>query len=376
MLRPIPLCVGLLIALTSACVDPEPDGRDDPAQSGWTPEVTAAVERLMGAPQVIPEPGLTASILVSPGHMFDPLTLIPRGDGVWLNDDGGELGEQGGRIFAVDRDGTVSTVVEMSRLRPPTGFDVAPEGFGAFGGQIFTVSQPRSTSLGTRRNHVILRVDPQGEQPAEIVCTLPTHGAQEGGIPGGGLDARFGPPDSSFANRLFAVTIFNGTVYQITADGECEPFVTFEGPRWTRPMGIAFSADRARMLVAVSSLNPSDGPGAIVSVAADGMVDPEPIVAGIERAWGLAVAPPEFGMFAGQVFFTTGGQPMPVGNPTGNGTLYRLTADQGVARVASGFFRPTGIAFVDESIWVADVKGDFIPGQQLPDGSIVKLEPQ
>jgi len=39
-----------LIVLTSACVDPEPDGRDDLAQAEWTPEVTAAVERLMVAP--------------------------------------------------------------------------------------------------------------------------------------------------------------------------------------------------------------------------------------------------------------------------------------------------------------------------------------
>jgi hypothetical protein len=53
-----------------------------------------------------------------------------------------------------------------------------------------------------------------------------------------------------------------------------------------------------------------------------------------------------------------------------------VSPDLGVVLVATGLFRPRGIAFVDGIIWVADIKADFIPGQQLPDGVIVRIIPE
>lgn len=357
------------------CTQPQP--ATDRAETA-SHETNAAVARLLAPPQLTTGPGFHAEILVAPGQMYDPLTLIPHGDSVWVNDDGREAGERGGRIYQVDRSGRVSVVVDTDRLYPPTGFDIAPAGFGSFAGQIFTVSQPRSTSLGTRRNHVILRINPDSREAAQVVCTLPTHGEVEGGIPGGGLDARFGPANTSFAGKLYAVTIFNATVYQMTPDGACTPFVTLNG---YRPFGIAFSANGTRMLVAAGAavgapvpfgVSPPAPTGAILAIGPNGVVDTIPIVEGVARPWGLAVAPGNIGQYAGEIFFTGAGPAQPVGSPTGSGALYRLHEGRPEV-VASGFFSPTGVAFVGDEIWVADIKGDFIPGQQLPDGTIFKI---
>ena len=67
---------------------------------------------------------------------------------------------------------------------------------------------------------------------------------------------------------------------------------------------------------------------------------------------------------------------LPVRTQRGSGKLFQVSPDRGVVLVATGFFRPTGIAFIDGVIWVADIKADFIPGQQLPDGVIVRIIPE
>ena len=85
------------------------------------------------------------------------------------------------------------------------------------------------------------------------------------------------------------------------------------------------------------------------------------------------MAPSGFGPYAGEIFYTGAGVAPPVGSPAGNGALYRLQKDGRAAIVASGFFMPSGVAFIDDAIWVADIKGDFIPGQQLPDGTVFKI---
>ena len=41
------------------------------------------------------------------------------------------------------------------------------------------------------------------------------------------------------------------------------------------------------------------------------------------------------------------------------GALYRVSPDDQAHLVASGFYRPRGIAFIGGSIWIADHNGDF-----------------
>lgn len=120
-------------------------------------------------------------------------------------------------------------------------------------------------------------------------------------------------------------------------------------------------------------VTPPTPTGSILAVSAEGVVDQKPVADGIERPYGIGVAPSGFGANAGEIFYTTGGVAPPVGSPKGSGSLFRLPKDGKPVLVASGFFRPTGIAFVDGAIWVADIKGDFIPGQQLPDGTVFRI---
>src|SRR5262249_54862449 len=114
------------------------------------------------------------------------------------------------------------------------------------------------------------------------------------GISGFGADARFGPPGSPFADRFFAATIYNNTIYQLKADRSCTPFVTFNGKPWAEPVGLAFSADGQRMLVSVSrgsTFGSAKAEGAILSVAANGTVDAKPVAEGFARPMGIARAP-------------------------------------------------------------------------------------
>jgi hypothetical protein len=170
----------------------------------------------------------------------------------------------------------------------------------------------------------------------------------------------------------------------MTAAGDCRPFLVLDGEFRTRPLGLAFSPDRTRMRVAVSRrVEDEDGwpvtggreSGAILSVGPDGQVAPE-VIEGIEPLWGIGVAPVDFRIYGGELFFTAGGGVLPVRTQRGSGKLFRVSSDLCVVLVATGFFRPTGIAFVDGTTWVADIKADFIPGQQLPDGVIVRIIPE
>lgn len=333
-------------------------------------EIDLLVERTLVKPVVKVEAGFTATLLVPPGDLYDPLAMLPRNNGVWAADDGAQEGERGGRIWSIDSKGRVSTLVETVRLLPTLGFDIAPLTFGRFGGQLILFTQPRVGQLGIWENHLIQHLDLKGREPARPVCTLPNAGTNNG-IPGAGLGARFGPPGSPFGDRFFAVALNNSTVYQMTADGACKAFVTFAGS-WTTPSNIAFVADGSRMLVAVKSGRPggdSSVNGAILAVAPDGTIDPTPVVVMQgEGVWALAVAPPAFGPYAGQVFFAT---------RTGEGAtgkIYRLARGGSPYLVASGFFMPFGMTFVNDALWIGDVQDDYIGGGvHWPDGFVVTI---
>ena len=295
-----------------------------------------------------------------------------------MNDDGG-TGPHG-RIWEIDEHGRVSVVVDASRLKASTGFDIAPPGFGDHTGKIFTLSQQDFYGPGVRRNNLIQVIDPASDAPATTFCELPTHETVGNGIAGAWLEARFGPPDTAFAGRLFSVTILNNTVYQTTADGACAPFVTFDRQVW----GIAFMPDGSPMLATLKGGGPLiSGPGsvasdanmgAIVSVGPDGAIDPTPVLATAHRPTAVEVASADFGAYAGQIFFTDweSDSPVPLDVPLqGESTIYRMAPDGIAHLVASGFLRPAGIAFIDGLIWVSNINRDRA---DMPDGSIVKIE--
>ncbi len=336
---------------------------------------------MLTVPTIAAAPGVTATLVVPPGTMYDPLSVLPRpGRTLWINDDGGVSGPRGGYVWTVDRRGRTGVLIDANRMMPSTGMDIAPKGFGSWGGQLFTLSTVTVERIGVQKSHIIERVPPTGPTSSTTVCTLPDHGTVAGGAGAAGIEARFGPAGSPFANRFFSITIANNTIYQTTADGACRPFATFDGSPW----GLAFTADGSRMLVTVrkgaSGLGGRATAGVVVAVRPDGAIDPQPVFAGASTGiFDVEVAPKSFPRFAGQIFYTDWGPFGPddlTKPPAWDGALYRVGPDGQAHLVASGFSNPAGIAFADSSIWVADVNrdGPFYQRKWVADGFVVRLD--
>jgi hypothetical protein len=346
-------------------------------------EMQKLTSRLLAPPAIKAEAGFTAKLLIPPGHLYDPLWMLPRDGTIWMNDDGGEEKDKGSRLLAIDQQGKISVLAGLGKLLPVTGFDVAPASFGSLGGQIFTLAQGKVAMEGAIANHVIQRVDPAQGYAASVFCTLPNAGKQ--GTSGFGADARFGPEGSPFAGKFFAITAYNNTIYQVTPDGACTPFVNFDGRRFGAPAGLGFSEDGKAMLVTVAEGEiigpPKSKAGAIITVSPDGKIADKPLAQGLTRPMGIGVAPPGFGQYAGQLFVADVESiqvPVPMTQTlAADGKVYRVTPAGELHLVAAGFFNPAGVRFFDGRLWVSDINGDFIAGKrELPDGFIVEIQAQ
>ena len=340
------------------------------------------VARLTAPPVLSAGEGFAVRLLVPPGKLFDPLVMVSAGDAVWINDDGGEEKDKGSRLLAIDAQGGVSTLAGLGKLMPTVGIDIAPPGFGAYGGQVFSLAQPEVSMKGAAKNHIIQRIDPKADFSASVFCTLPDAGGKK--IPGYGLAAHFGPDHGPFANRLFAVTIYNDAVYEVSADGKCVPFIVFDGKQYSAPTMVTFTPDGESMLVSVSAgafdlTSTAAQEGAIVRVSADGKLAAQPFYRGPGRPVGMAFAPPGFGAYGGQLFFSDVNLyqiPVPATQPlSADGKVWRLTPEGKAVPVVSGMHNPNGLLFVHGKLWVADINGDFIAGgRELPDGYVVEIE--
>ena len=341
-------------------------------------ELHAMLDRLM-AHDIQPAAGFTSKVLVPPGQLYDPLVMHLHGDAVWLNDDGKEEGETGSRLLSIDRQGKVTVLVDANKMLPiSAGFDIAPAGFGAYGGQVFALSQPKVGDQGGMQNYVIQRIDPQADYAVSVFCTLP--GAAPDKVSGIGVDAAFGPAGSPFAGKLYASTTLNETIYQITPDGKCVPFVAFDPKRHGGPLYLRFAPDGQSLLVTVvrGGIFAATG-SAVLSVSPAGKIADKPLVEAPTIIGSLDFAPPGFGAYAGQLFVTeVGGYEIPV--PLGqalraDGKVERVTPDGKLELVASGFINPWTLRFVGNTLWVGDINGDSIYGKrELPDGFIVTIE--
>ncbi|MGH7964867.1 MAG: hypothetical protein ACRERD_24145, partial [Candidatus Binatia bacterium] len=325
-------------------------------------ELKQLVDRLLAPPKIEAQAGFTAKVLVPPGQFYDPLFVVARDGGLWLNDDGPEKGEKGSRLLAVDAAGKVSAVADIGKLLPVTGFDIAPKSFGEFEGQIYTLAQAKVKMEGALANHVIQRVDPKKEYEASIVCTLPTAGDVNKGVAGAGVEARFGPEGSPFAGKFFALTAYNNTIYQTTPDDKCAPFVTFAG----MPFGLTFAPDGQTMFVTVNRggiFSPPES-SAVMRVSPEGKVDDKPVAEAKLPLGGLGVAPEGFGAYGGQLFVTELGEfefPVPMTQEMkADGKIHRVTPEGKLELVATGFVNPMGLYFVGKKFGVTDINGDFI----------------
>jgi len=344
-------------------------------------EAERVIETILAPPTIQTEAGFRAKVLVPPGELYDPLYMIPHDGSIWMNDDGKAEEENGGRILSFAPDGTFSVLFDADQILPAVGFAVAPPDFGTYGGQIFTLAQPTTGMKGGLANHVIQRIDPASKETS-IFCTLPSSGSIGDGVAGFGAAAAFGPVGSGFANRLFSITILNRTIYQTEADGTCKPFVDLSAKGVN---SLAFTTDGSAMLVSgtpATAFAPEKGPkGIVMRIAPDGTVDPKPLASGLKMPMGLAVAPPDFGSYGGEIFVLDAGEfevPVPQTQASSfDGKLYRITKEGELKLVASGFANPSGLLFTKGHLWVSDVNGDFIGGgRELPDGFLVQIDPE
>lgn len=338
-------------------------------------------DRWLAPPTIQAAVGFAATILVPPGQLYNPLFLLPHGAEVWIADNGGDATDKGSRLLAIDAVGTVSVLAGAGKLLPMTGFDVAPQGFGEYGGQLFAVSQGQGETAGAPAYHVVQRVDPSQGYTASIFCTLPD--SREGTASGVGAEARFGPQGSPFAGKFYVVATDHHSIYQVTPDGNCSPFVTFDAMRVGAPFGLTFAADGNSMLVTVSRddvLNPAvKRVGMIVRVLPTGTVADRPVARGLTSPAGLALAPAGLSLYAGQIFVADAGStqtPAPMTRPVAaNGTVYRVTRQGELYTVASGFVNPTGVRFIGNALWVSDTNSDFRAGKRaVPDGFVVTIQ--
>lgn len=352
------------------------------SSAGAEEELKILLDRLLALPKIETQAGFTAIVLVPPGHLYDPLFMLPRDGRVWVSDDGSEKGEKGGRLVSVDQAGTVTVLADTGTLLPILGFDVAPKGFGEFTGHIFSLAQAKVKMEGALANHVIQRLDPKQDYAASVFCPLPTAGEVNRGAAGAGVEARFGPEGSPFAGKFFSVTAYNNTIYQTTADGQCTPFITFDNQQFGAPIGLTFSPDGKFLLVTVVRGGIFAGAGSvIVRVRPDRTVEDKPLAETQTMFGSLDFAPEGFGPYAGQIFVTEVGTydlPVPMTQAVvADGKVQRITPEGTLALVATGFINPWSLRFIGNTLWVTDINGDFIGGRrELPDGFIIAITVQ
>lgn len=368
-----PGAIGIILGLAALSASPaagRPVGK----------EAQSVIDTILAPPAIKTADGFKATVLVPPGELYDPLSMVPQDGSIWMNDDGKATDGHGSRILAFAPDGTFSVLFDADEILPVVGFDVAPPGFGAYSGQIFALSQPTTGMKGGLANHVIQRIDPATRE-ISIFCTLPEAGDEGNGIAGFGAQTSFGLAGSAFANKLYAITILNKMIYQIEADGTCKPFADVSS---LGGGSFAFTPDGSAMLVSGTSEDasaPEDAPKGIVArITPNGKIDPKPVVKGLMAPSGIAIAPATFGAYGGEIFVLDAGEfelPVPQTQASEqDGKLYRVASNGELKLVASGFANPTGLLFTDGHLWVSDINGDFIGGgRELPDGFLVQIDP-
>jgi len=119
----------------------------------------------------------------------------------------------------------------------------------------------------------------------------------------------------------------------------------------------------------------------VLRVLPNGTIDEKPVVEAPTLFGSLDFAPAGFGPYAGQLFVADVGYyeiPVPMGQALrADGKIHRVTPDGKLELVASGFINPWNLRFVGNTMWVADINGDFIYGKrELPDGFVVVISVQ
>ena len=338
----------------------------------------ATIARVFASPPIKTVSAFSFALLVPPkGLLYDPFDLRVVDDhDVWVADDA-----KSGAIYRVSTGGQVTVVADIKQ-HSPISLDLAPASFGKFAGQIYTVAFAKPEKAGGwELPDAITRIDPATGRDTEV-CFLPESAQHEPGA--GGFFARFGPEGSPFAGKLWVTAASNHTIYQVTPDGVCKPFITIDLAKWGSPRGIAFTPDGKTMLLGSAMPMPGNraktvaGQGRILRVSADGTIAAQAFVTGLHEPGTMVYAPASFGPYAGELFVSDAGDWNNEVEATeavpSDGQIYRVTAAGKLEQVASGFANPVGLAFLGDRLLVSDINGDFhIGSQKFPDGFMVTI---
>jgi hypothetical protein len=190
-----------------------------------TESLQFAVARLTAPPAIKTQSGFSAQLILPPGQRDDPLVMRPAGQVMWLNDDRGQEDDKGSRLLAVDARGGIRALADMGKLLPSVGYDIAPAGFGAYGGQVFSIAQPKVAMEGARANPIIQRIEPARDHATSVFCSLPEVGLWQVPVP--------------LTQALHA----DGKIYRLTAGGKSVWVAT----GFHNPMGVLFLHGRLRV---------------------------------------------------------------------------------------------------------------------------------
>lgn len=336
--------------------------------------------------------------------LYDPQLRWAEDDGsIILSDIGGQP-ERGfdpnggyGAIYRLRTDDTLEEVVPrgMHGLVAPLRPLLAPQGFGPWGGQIFTVAQQISGRHGAHNAHRVYRIDPSDGVPLPFV-DFPHVGTIGDGVPGAGMNHTFGPAGTPHEGYLYCSSLLNCVLYRVGPDATIEPFLISGPPLLDRPAMpfLSFVAPdfgpwkpiAGELLLATRSttyLDDGDTDTALDFwvVSPDGKhLDPfRP------TSWRPGViAPSSFGEFAGHMFTVDEGstnllhasidelnsQPLPY-----DARIVRIDPDGGEHTFCDGIQGgSTTLAFSGNRLMVASSRKSYSTGEyHEPDGSIYEV---
>ncbi len=158
---------GTLVRLTA-------DGIDAPAGLAMSDDcselyVTGYDEIGLPALFTLPAQGGTATIVTSGDPLVTPAgVFVDEDDIAWVMDHGTNLAEAPGLLYAIDPDGTVTTVLEGLRLGDPGGVSLAAGGRTAVIPDVDNAGQARLVSVDTMTGERQELLVPEGRRPGGI----------------------------------------------------------------------------------------------------------------------------------------------------------------------------------------------------------------
>lgn len=294
------------------------------------------------------------------------LNITGAGGPLYVQSDGQKLifSDASGAVFSAPMSGGKAT--QLAKVKNPAGVALAPAGFGSYAGQVFVLS---ASDAGASCE--VMRIDKSGATGS--FAKLPDAGSLGGGKATECRDLEFAA-SGPFANKLYAVTSGNATIYQIDSNGKAKALATFDKPLPFEITSISFTGadDKKAPNAMLAGMRPKTEVAAKVGrisvIGPDGKPKGEYLVGFISpTGWGWA--PASFGSYGNQLFIVDAGRPAAKNGGAPDGNVYRLD-NKGVVRPwASGLVDPNCMRFIGKTVVIADPAQSGKPGK----GAIVVI---